>query len=106
MKKRTRNIIIGIIIFWLMIGTAFAVSLLFGLLFIAGFIYESISGQLSKRPFLAVGLFIGGLITRAAIIMFLPSTFAAKTMADLAVAILIFLIIFLLGYRIKKGLLA
>jgi len=101
--KRLANSIIAVIIFLILIGTAFSISVLFGLIYVFGFFYEIYTKRITRRPFAAIALFIGGLITRFALQYFLQPVFASQTIIDLAIALIIFIGIFWLGYKIKKG---
>lgn len=102
-KRKVRNYIIGVLLFLLLIGTAFSVSFLFGIIFVIGFLYETFTGALKRRPFLAVALFVGGLIIRIALKRFLFTLSGSQTIIDLAIAVLLFVLIFIVGYKIKKG---
>ncbi|MFH1503487.1 MAG: hypothetical protein ABIE36_02430 [Candidatus Diapherotrites archaeon] len=101
--KNNFNLITGIMIFILLIGSAFSVSLIFGIAFFLGFIFSVYNKSLEKRPFLPLMLFLGGLIIRTAFIWFFPPIFEFKTYLDLGLSVAIFLIILLIGFKIKKG---
>ncbi len=90
-------------IFVLLIGSAFSVSLIFGLAFSIGFMLSLYNKSLERKPFLPLLLFLGGLIIRTALILFVPSIFEAKTYLDLLISVFILLIILRLGWRIRKG---
>lgn len=101
--KKLFNSIIAIIIFLILIGSAFAVSILFGLVYIFGFAYEVYTGRITRRPLVAIALFIGGLIIRIAMQYLLQPVFVAQTTIDLVMATVLFIGLFFLGYKIKKG---
>lgn len=101
--KRIRNVVIGSLIFWALIGLAFSQSMLFGIMFVLGFLYEAWSGELRKRPALPIALFAGGLITRYAINEYFQPIFNTQTTIDLVIAASIFLLILLIGHNVKKG---
>ena len=101
--KKDFNLITGIMIFILLIGSAFSVSLIFGIAFFLGFIFSLYNKSLDKMPFLPIMLFLGGLIVRTAFIWFLPSVLNSKTYLDLGLSLIIFLVIFYMGNKVKKG---
>ena len=101
--KRIRNVVIGSLIFWALIGLAFGQSLLFGIMFVFGFLYEAWSGELRKRPLLPLALFAVGLITRYAINEYFQPVLSSQTTIDLVISASIFLLIFIIGHKVKKG---
>lgn len=105
-SKRLRknfNLITGIMIFILLIGSAFSVSWIFGMGFFLGFVFSVYNRTLDKKPFLPLMLFLGGLIIRTALIWALPSMLEAKNYLDFFLALIIFLVIFLIGNKVRKG---
>jgi hypothetical protein len=101
--KKNFNLITGIMIFILLIGAAFSVSLIFGVAFILGFILSLCNQTLEKKPFLPLMLFLGGLIIRTAFIWIFPFILEFKTYLDLILSISVFLFILLIGFKIRKG---
>ncbi len=101
-SKKYFNLTIGTIIFILLIGSAFSVSWIFGLSFFLGFIFSIYKKTIDRRPFFPLFLFIGGLIVRTAFILFLPGILESKNYLDLIISSIIFLIILIIGLRIKK----
>lgn len=101
--KKNFNLLTGIMIFLLLIGSAFIVSPIFGIGFFIGFIFSVYNKSLERKPFLPLMLFIGGWIIRTALIWFLPSIFEFKNYLDLGLSLGIFFIIFAIGIRIQKG---
>lgn len=97
------KVVIGIIIFIALIGSAFQVGLLFGIIFLIGGIYAIISKQIFERPAVAVSLFAGGLITRVALTELLLPIFKTKTILDLVIAIFLFLFVYLIGRDVKNS---
>ncbi len=101
--KNFLNIILGLIIFTILIGTAFGTSFLFGIFFIIGFALSIYNGDLKRKPWKPIAIFIGALIVRIGLNQFFEPILAAKTLMDLAVAALIFISIIVFGWRIKKS---
>ena len=101
--KRIVNIVLGILLFVFLIGYAFKISLLFGILFVLGFVLSIYKGELKKKPWKPIVIFVGALITRAALNQFLSPVLASKTLIDIVISILIFILVFLVGWRIKKS---
>lgn len=101
--NKIENLVIGIIIFLALIGTAFRESILFGFIFILGVIYSIYNGTMEKKPGIPIAIFGGGLITRIATSEFFIPIFKSETVFDLIIALFIFLIVFLIGHQIKQG---
>lgn len=101
--KKFINIILGLAIFAILIGSAFGISFLFGVFFIIGFALSIYKGDLKKNPWKPVAIFIGALLIRIALNQFFEPILAAKTIMDLAVSALIFLAIIIFGWKIKKS---
>ncbi|MHA2061594.1 MAG: hypothetical protein ACW963_04810 [Candidatus Sifarchaeia archaeon] len=101
--KKLVNVILGLFLFVLLIGSAFAISPLFGLFFVLGFLISVYKGDLKRKPLKPIAIFIGALITRFALGR-LTTTFPNYELTlDFGVAILAILFIFLLGWKIKKS---
>ncbi len=101
--KRFINIMIGLAIFIILIGTAFKISFLFGMFFIIGFALSIYNGDLKNKPWKPIAIFIGALIVRIALNQFFEPVLTAKTLMDLGVSLLIFLSIIIFGWKIKKS---
>ncbi|GEM_PF-6001080 len=101
--KDISKTIVGILMFIALIGSAFRVGLLFGIIFLIGGIYAILSKQILERPAVAVSLFAGGLITRVALTELLLPIFKTKTILDLVIAIFLFLMIYLIGRDVKNS---
>ena len=105
MKKKIKNIlniIAGVLIFLLLIGSAFAVSFIFGMFFVVGFALAIYKGDLKKKPLKPAAIFLGALVVRVALFES-QKIFASETLPDLIVSVLMFIAIFLLGWKIKKS---
>ncbi len=103
MKKKVRNVILALMLFILLIGSAFAISALFGLFFVVGFLISVYKGDLKKKPLKPIAIFIGALITRFALGR-LATTFPNYELTlDFGVSILAILFIFLLGWKVRKS---
>ena len=101
--KKFGNIILGLVIFIILIGTAFQMSFLFGVFFVIGFALSIYNGDLKKKPWKPIVIFIGALIIRIALNQFFEPVFTSKTLMDLVVAALIFISIIIFGWKIKKS---
>ncbi len=104
-KSETRkkfNLVFGTIIFILLIGSAFAIDLIFGAGFIIGFVLSIYNKVLEKKPFIPIFLFVGALIIRYSLI-FIPDILEANTFIDLGISLVLFLIVLVVGWRIRKG---
>ena len=101
--KKSMNIFLGVVIFVALIGSAFAISILFGVAFIMAFSLAVYAGELKKKPWKPMAIFVGALIIRFALKQYLDPVLASKTFLDLAVSVLIFLAILVVGWKIKKS---
>jgi hypothetical protein len=101
--KEMINIILGVVFFLVVIGFAFAIGSLFGLVFIIGFAISIYNGDLKKNPSKPIAIFVGGLIARIALNDFLLPVLKSGTTIDLVVSVFIFMFIFLLGIKIKRS---
>lgn len=103
MKKKVINVILALVFFILLIGSAFAISTLFGLFFVAGFLISVYKGDLKKKPLKPIAIFVGALIIRFALDRFLAPVLESETIIDLGVAAFIFLFVFLIGWKVRKS---
>ena len=101
--KKDVNLLLGSIVFILLIGSAFAIDWLFGIVFVIGFAISIWNKTLEKKPFIPLLIFIGGLIVRIALFLFIPRILNAQTWVDLGIALVVFLIILIVGFRIRQG---
>ena len=101
--KKSMNIFLGVVIFVALIGSAFAISILFSVAFIIAFSLAVYTGELKKKPWKPMAIFIGAVLIRFALKQYLDPVLASKTLLDLAVSALIFLSILVVGWRIKKS---
>ena len=101
--KKDFNIIIGSILFILLIGSAFAIDWVFGAVFILGFILSISNKTLERKPFVPILVFVGGLIVRIALFMVLPKVFEAENYFNFGIAIVLFVIILIVGWKIQRG---
>lgn len=97
------NLVTGTIIFVLLISSAFTVDWIFGFGFIIGFILSVYNGILEKKPLIPIFLFIGTLIIRHSLFVLLPPVFEANSLISLIISLILFVVIFLLGWNLKKG---
>ena len=65
--KQTFNILFNAIVFFFLIGSAFAISYIFGLFFVLGFVIILYNKDIRKKPWKMILLFVGGLVTRLAL---------------------------------------
>lgn len=96
------NLITGIMIFVLLIGASFSISIVFGIAFSFCFILSFYNKILEKKPFLPLILFLIGLTIRVIFIWFLPSVFESAIYLDLIISFTILVIIFLMSFKIKE----
>lgn len=101
--KKSLNIFLGVVIFVALIGSAFAISILFGVAFIIAFFLAVYTGELKKKPWKPMAIFIGAVLIRLALKQYFDPVLASKTLLDLIVSALIFLSILAIGWRIKKS---
>jgi len=71
--KHLANIFLNTIIFVALISSAFAISYIFGVLFVFGFAISIYNDDVKKKPWKITLLFVGGLITRLALGELLPT---------------------------------
>ncbi len=101
--KKDLNIFLGIVIFLLLIGSAFAIDWIFGVGFIIGFGLALYHRILERNFLIPVFIFLGAWIIRFAIIFLFPSIIHAKDLFSLGISLVIFLILIIIGWRIKSG---
>ena len=101
--KRFVNILLGVAIFVALMGSAFTISILFGIVFVVGFALSIYNGDLKKKPWKPIAIFVGALIIRFALNQYLDPVLTSKTLLDLSVSALIFLAILIFGWRIKRS---
>jgi hypothetical protein len=102
-EKQLGIIILNTIIFVALIGSAFAISFIFGALFVFGFAISIYNDDVKKKPWKITLLFIGGLITRLALGELLSTVSNIEITLDFAVSVLMIAFIFLLGWKIKRS---
>jgi len=104
MKKKTKQTlttVLNIFLFIVLSGSAFAVSEIFGLLFVLGFVISIYNKDVKRKPGKTFLIFLGGLLTRFALGRALTELPNYSITLDFAVAILMVVFIFLLGWKIK-----
>jgi len=101
--KRDFNIVIGSILFVLLIGSAFAIDWLFGIFFVVGFVISILNKTLEHKPLIPILIFVGGLIIRIALFLFVPRILEAGSWADLIIAAVMLLIVLIIGFNIRRG---
>ncbi|MEK6840767.1 MAG: hypothetical protein AABX79_02320 [Nanoarchaeota archaeon] len=101
--KKFLSILLGVVIFVALIGSAFTISILFGIAFIIAFALAIYNGELRHKPWKPIAVFVGALLVRLALSQYLNPVLASKTVLDLSVSALIFISILFFGWRIKKG---
>jgi hypothetical protein len=97
------NLVIGTIIFVLLIGSAFTIDWIFGVGFIFGFLMSVYNEILEKKPLIPIFLFIGALIIRHSLFVLLPPVFEANDLLSIVISLVLFIVIFLLGWKLRKG---
>jgi hypothetical protein len=101
--KKFFNVLFGVALFFVLTGSAFAISFLFGASFIVAFSLAVYTGELKHKPWKPIVVFVGALIIRLALNQYLDPVLAPKTFWDLSVSALVFLSILVIGWRIKKS---
>jgi len=101
--KRFLSILLGLVFFLLLMGSAFSISTLFGVAFVIAFALSIYNGDLKKKPWKPIAIFIGALLVRLALREYLDPILTSTTLIDLSVSALIFLSILVFGWRIKKS---
>ena len=101
--KKFFSILLGLVFFLLLIGSAFSISTLFGSAFIIAFALSIYNGDLKKKPWKPIAIFIGALLVRLALQQYLDPVLTSTTLMDLSVSALIFLAILVFGWKIKKS---
>lgn len=97
------NVILGTIIFVLLIGTAFSIDWIFGAGFVFAFFLSVWNKVLEKNFLIPVFIFIGALIIRYALFVSLPRVLNAQDFISLGISLVLFLLILIIGWRIRKG---
>lgn len=102
--KQTVVILFNIIIFVTLNSFAFALSPLFGLLFVLGFIISIYNKDIRRKPWKTSVIFLGGLITRFALGNFLSvfQNSEHKFTLDFAVAVVMLALVFIAGWKLKR----
>ncbi|MDZ4226821.1 MAG: hypothetical protein U1B79_01810 [Candidatus Pacearchaeota archaeon] len=101
--KKFVNILLGVVLFAAMIGSAFSVSVLFGAAFIVAFALAIYTEELKHKPWKPIALFVGALLVRLALEQYADPLLTSKTFLDLIVSAVIFLSILIFGWKIKKS---
>ena len=101
--KKDFNLLIGSILFILLIGSAFAIDWIFGVVFVAGFILSILNKTLERKPLIPILIFVGGLIIRTALFLFVPRILEAQTWASLGIAVIALLMVLFVGFSIRRG---
>ena len=101
--KKFINILLGLVLFIVLMGSAFKMSTLFGAAFIIAFALAIYNGELKRKPWKPIAVFVGALIIRFGIGQYLDPIKESETLLDLAVSALIFLSILIFGWKIKKS---
>ena len=101
--KQLGIVFLNTIIFVALIGSAFAVDFIFGALFVFGFAISIYNDDVRKKPWKIILLFVGGLITRLALGELLKTVSNIEITLNFAVAIVMILFIFFLGWKIKRS---
>jgi len=100
--KQLGIIFLNTIIFAALISSAFALSFIFGVLFVFGFAISVYNDDIKKKPWKITLLFVGGLITRLALGELLSTVSNIEITLDFAIAIIMFVFIFVIGWKIKR----
>lgn len=101
MKKSWATLLAAIILL-LLVGIAFKISLLFGVFYLAGGAYTLIQRGV-RKPLMPLLWLLGGIVIHIALSQFLVPIFDSETLVDLIIALVVFLLVFLVGHKIKKG---
>ena len=102
-KKQLGAIFLNTIIFAALISSAFALSFIFGVLFVFGFAISIYNDDIKKKPWKITLLFIGGLITRFALGKLLSTVSNIEITLDFAIATIMFILVFIVGWKIKRS---
>ena len=100
--KKGFNILLGTLAFVILIGSAFAIETLFGIMFIVGFALSIYNKTLERKPLIPIFIFLGGIVIRISL-LFIPSILESKTDFDLGLSMFLFAILIFAGFKIKKG---
>lgn len=101
--KRFLSILLGLVFFLLLMRSAFTISILFGSAFVVAFALSIYNGDLKRKPWKPIAIFIGALLVRLALQQYLDPVLQSTTLMDLTVSALIFLSILIFGWKIKKS---
>lgn len=101
--KKFASIFIAVVLFLALIGLAFSISILFGAIFIFGFVLSIYKRDLERKAWKPVAIFVGALITRFAIEQYAGEIITSTTLWDLIVSVVVFGLIFLIGWSIKRS---
>ncbi|HPD81967.1 MAG TPA: hypothetical protein PK357_02605 [Candidatus Pacearchaeota archaeon] len=96
------NLITGIMIFVLLIGASFSMSVIFGIAFSLCFIISLYNKNLKNMPFLPLIIFLLGILIRVIFILGFPSIFKSIIYLDLTISLLILIISFSISFKIGK----
>ena len=101
--KRFLNILLGVVFFAVLIGSAFKLSFLFGSAFIVAFALAIYNNELNVKPWKPIAVFVGALIIRIALEQIVSPILASEPILDLSVSALIFIAILVFAWRIKRS---
>ena len=102
-KKKNINIILGTIIFILLIGSAFSIDWIFGAGFVVSFLLSVYNKVLEKNFLIPFFIFVGIIIIRYSLFILLPPVLGAQDYLSLGISSVLFLIVLIFGWKIKKG---
>jgi hypothetical protein len=101
--KKLFNIIFGTLIFALLMSSAFAIDWIFGIGFIFSFFLAIWNKILEKNSLIPAFIFVGALIIRYALFVLLPNVLNSQNYFSLGISLVLFLLIFIIGWKLKKG---
>jgi len=100
--KQTTIILLNIIIFVILNSFAFAISPVFGLLFVLSFVISIYNKEIKKKPWKTFVIFVGGLITRFALGQIVTTLPNYELTLDFVISAIILFFMFVLGWKIKR----
>src|SRR3990172_6011061 len=82
--KRFINILLAVGLFAALLGSAFSMSVIFGIGFVVAFTMAVYHNELKKKPWRPLAVFVGALVTRFALEKYLPVFSSETTIFDLS----------------------
>ena len=100
---RFTNILLAVVFFAALMGSAFKMSFLFGSAFIVAFALAIYNGELKSKPWKPLAVFVGAIVIRFALDQYVDPILTSETIIDVSFSAVVFLALIIFGWKIKKS---